>query len=134
MNKVTDLLPPGFTYVPGSASVSSFPPFTIGEPTITTVNGREQLEWTFILPKRVLPGLAMVLNFDATATAPPGDYWNEVWVTFFNFADPVYTWPTARVMSMAVVETEANDSGSIAYAEIWIGTDTYFIVEGDYIQ
>jgi uncharacterized repeat protein (TIGR01451 family) len=134
MTKIEDLLPAGFSYVPGSAQVNSFPPFVIGEPTITTVDGREHLKWSFMLPKRILPGMAIELVFNATATAPPGDYYNEAWVTFINFPDPVYTWPTARVMSMAVIETEANDSGSIAYAEIWIGTDTYIIVEGDYVQ
>ena len=85
-----------------SAVITSFPGFFVGEPTVTDVGGRDELVWTFPLPKRVLPNRSIVLEFDTTAQVDPGDYWNEAWVTFTQFPDPVYTYPTARIKSMAV--------------------------------
>jgi hypothetical protein len=80
---------------------------------------------------RLRPGYPVILQYDADASAPPGDYWNEAWASIDQLAHDAYTWPTAQVSSFAVIETQSNEGGSISYAEVWVGTQTYFIVEGD---
>jgi uncharacterized repeat protein (TIGR01451 family) len=135
MSQLRDLLPPaGFAYVPVSVTGN----ITNREPTLTSVNGREHMQWDFSPALRVLPGQTKTLSFQATAIAPPGDYYNELWVTFDQFSDPfgnrvpVYTWPTARIKVMSVIETLSDTpDGDSAIARIWIGSDSYLITESD---
>jgi uncharacterized repeat protein (TIGR01451 family) len=137
MSQLRDLLPPaGFAYVPVSVTGN----ITNREPTLTSVNGREHMQWDFSPALRVLPGQTKTLSFQATAIAPPGDYYNEVWVTFDQFSDPfgnrvpVYTWPTARIKVMSVIETLSDTpDGDSAIARIWIGSDSYLITESDLV-
>ena len=138
MTRIRDLLPPGFTYTPVSISGN----VTNQEPTISMVGGRQQLEWNFPLPLRILSGSfwSKTLVFDAQAQVAPGDYWNEVWVSFLQFTDesgsilPVYTWPTARVQAAGVLDAEAADGDNISRAQIWVGTDFYMVVDADLYQ
>ena len=123
-----DLLPEGFSYVPGSSYISTLPYFAVGEPQVSTQNGREYLEWSFD-PHRVLRYEKVELEFQASAVPEPGDYWNEAWVTMDGFESAHYTGPTARVKSLAVVKSEAKKDGITTKSEIWIGTEEFEVVE-----
>lgn len=133
MRQIRDLLPSTFTYVPASVTDFSTFPIGIGEPVTADLGGRDELTWDVggAFGVRLRPGFPVVIQFDADAAAPPGDYWNEAWTSIDQLTYDPYTWPTARVASFAVIETQATDGNSTSYTEVWIGTDTYFIVEGD---
>lgn len=73
LRKIRDLLPPGFSYVPGSTR-----DVTTDEPTI---QGQE-LIWN-LAPLQIIlqPGESVTLIFDAQASVPEGNYCNEAsWV------------------------------------------------------
>ena len=125
MSRLRDYLPDGFTYVAGSTGGD----VTSADPTATMFQGRQRLDWDFSPKVQVASGTTRTLTFQAEATAEPGDYWNEVWVTFDEFAEPVYTWPTAVVNIMGVFETTATDGESTATSEVWVGTDSFIITQ-----
>ena len=117
MSQVRDLLPEGFAYVPGSTSGD----VTIADPTTTMHQGSERLDWSFDPSFLVPSGDTRTIVFLADATAEPGDFWNQVWVTFDEFVDKLYSWPTAPVTVMGVFETAATDGQATVDSELWIG-------------
>ncbi|MDP3064663.1 MAG: hypothetical protein Q8O40_15885 [Chloroflexota bacterium] len=123
MSKIRDLLPPGLFYVSGSTTGD----ITTANPNTTMFQGSQRLDWDFS-PKHQIPaGATRTLSFQATATAAPGKYWNEVWVTVDEFAYSIYSWPTAVVQAMGVFESSASDGQSTASSEVWVGSDTYAV-------
>ncbi|GBD11517.1 hypothetical protein HRbin23_01184 [bacterium HR23] len=119
LGRVRDFLPPGFTYIAGSTGGD----LTTADPSITRVQGGERLDWTFSPKKRLQPGESKVIFFQARATAPPGDYWNEAQLTFNEFPTPVAVWPTARVQVIAVFHITATDGESTHFREVWLAPD-----------
>ncbi|MBI2867042.1 MAG: DUF11 domain-containing protein [Chloroflexi bacterium] len=115
MSQIRDLLPPFFFYVSGSAAGD----ITTSNPQINMFSGRQRLTWAFSPQVQVQPGQTKTLTFQATAQAGPGDYWNEVWVTLDEFANPVYTWPTAPVTILDVVSIIAVSQGTRTESEVW---------------
>ncbi|MBI2916720.1 MAG: isopeptide-forming domain-containing fimbrial protein [Chloroflexi bacterium] len=122
MSLIRDYLPSGFSYVTGSTSG-----VTTAEPTGTQWQGRQRLDWSFSPKHQVQPGGTMTLTFQAQATAAPGEYWNEAWVTVDEFTNPLYTWPTAKVQVMAVFTAGASDGQSTANLELWSLPGSYAI-------
>lgn len=121
VSNVEDRLPPGFLYVPGSTTGD----LTADDPSITLWQGRQRLQWGFTPQQSIPPGETRTLAFYAGAAVGPGDYWNEVWVTFDELPDPVYTWPTALVEVMSMFRVTATDGETETYAELWLGSATH---------
>ena len=115
MSQVRDLLPPFFFYVPGSTAGD----ITTTDPQTIMYQGRQRLTWAFSPQIQIQPGETKTLTFQATAQAGPGDYWNEVWVTLAEFANPLYTWPTAPVTVLDVVSIIAVSQGTRTESEVW---------------
>lgn len=81
--QVGDLLPPSFTYIPGSSIHVNPSGTTPLEPAITIVSGRQQLTWDWGPPRPNLkPGESAQQIFQAAALPPEGVYYNEAWYWF----------------------------------------------------
>lgn len=95
---IADLLPPGFSYVPGTSNG-----VTTGEPVITTIDGRDELMWAFGPPRPgITGGNSANQVFQASANLAEGVYYNDARVSVVpqNIGDPifqVYTGPIAPV-------------------------------------
>ena len=127
VSRIKDLLPKGFLYTGGSTAGT----ITSGDPAdkLDTQTERQRLDWDLTPKLEIQTGETRTLVFKAQAAVSPQDYWNDVWVTFDKgeFAEPVYTWPTALVKVMSVFETTASDGQSLVYSEVWIGTDSHVV-------
>ena len=87
--------------------------------------GSQRLDWNFSPDYQIPPGETRTLTFDATASVPPGDYFNEVWLTIAEFTDTIYTWPTALIKIMSAAETSAESGGLSAIGEVWANDGSY---------
>ncbi|MEK7682179.1 MAG: hypothetical protein AAB369_05060, partial [Chloroflexota bacterium] len=94
LEQVWDILPQGFTYVPGSSSG-----ITTTEPTLTMQSGQQNVTWEFDSPHPSIPsGQARTQVFQATATPQDGIYHNEAWVETPSDSDnPASSGDTAPV-------------------------------------
>ena len=104
---------------------------TGAEPSSTVHQGRERLDWNFSPDFQLLSAQTRTLVFEATADVAAGDYWSEVWVTFDEFADRLYSWPTGAISVMGAFETTASDGDTEVSTEIWIGSDSFIVAEWD---
>ncbi len=127
LERIRDLLPEGFLYVTGTTTGD----ITNADPNATMHQGRHRLDWDFAPTKQLPAGQTWLHVFDADATAAPGEFWNEVWLTFDEFSYTIYTWPTAVINVMAVFETSATDGERTVSSEVWVGADSYFISQWD---
>ncbi|MBI4294578.1 MAG: DUF11 domain-containing protein [Chloroflexi bacterium] len=121
LTKVKDLLPPGgLTYVPGTTSglTTANPGTTIKS---TPQGDRQQLEWYPDVSFQ--PGESKGLSFQVSAVLVAADYYNEAWASFAEIDVDQYTWPTARIKVMGVVEVTADDGRSVVFSRLWIGPD-----------
>lgn len=76
--QIGDLLPPGFTYISGTASG-----VTSAEPVLQMVGGKQQLTWDWGPPQPGIPqGQSVQQIFQASALASEGFYYNDIWVWF----------------------------------------------------
>ncbi|MBI4339819.1 MAG: isopeptide-forming domain-containing fimbrial protein [Chloroflexi bacterium] len=125
LSLLRDLLPAGFLYAPASTSGD----MTSADPATTLFQGRQRLDWAFSPTYEVQPGEIRTLTFQAQATLVSGDYYNDVWATFDEISDAVYSWPTALVQVMGVFQTEATDGRSTVSSEVWIGDSSYAIAQ-----
>ena len=130
LTQVRELLPVGSSYIPGS----TFGDLTFADPTITTFQGQERLDWDFVPSEQILPGEVKTLYFEAEASLEPGKYYKEVWLSFNQFTNPVYSWPTALVEAMGVLETQATNGGTTSSSEVWVGSDSYVITGTDLLR
>ena len=130
LTQVRDLLPSGSDYK-GSSTTGDL---ASADPTITTFKGQKRLDWDFVPPEQILPGEVKTLVFEADANLAPGKYWNEVWLSFNQFTNPVYSWPTAVVEAMGVLETQATNGGTTSSSEVWVGSDSYVITGTDLLR
>ena len=119
MSLTRDLLPASFTYVADSTSGT----ITSANPTTTFFQGKQRLDWSFLPKVQFQPGETKTLVFQAQATLNGGDFWNEAWATFDEFASSVYTWPTALVKAAGVFEIAASDGRTKTSSELWLGDD-----------
>jgi uncharacterized repeat protein (TIGR01451 family) len=134
IDRISDILPIGFTYVPGETTG-----LTNWDPTITVdfpAEGNTHLEWSEPFdgaPPELAPGQTLTLAFKADATlATMGNFANEVWVYFTEYSgsdEAVYTWPTGVIRAMDVFVVTATDSEGnvIGTYEVWVGTDSTII-------
>ena len=118
MERIRDLLPVGFLYVPSSTTGD----VTTSDPTTTMWQGRQRLTWDFAPEFPIQPADQRVVTFQTQAQVAAGDYWNEVWVTLSEFPHKLYTGPTAQVQAMSVSNAEATDGNTTVTAEIWLGS------------
>ncbi|MCH8745929.1 MAG: DUF11 domain-containing protein, partial [Chloroflexi bacterium] len=128
MTQVRDLLPVGFTYVPGTTSGD----ITVANPSTTMQQGRQRLTWDFSpeieIEQSGDPKKTLVFDVQGVFT---GGHWNEAWATFDEFPDTIYTWPTAAVQIIGVTEsTSVTADGTTVYSRLQqIGPDSYILVE-----
>ncbi|MFQ5826891.1 MAG: hypothetical protein ACE5IA_05990, partial [Dehalococcoidia bacterium] len=92
IRSISDLLPPGFSYVTGS----SFG-ITTDDPETEPEEGQQELEWDLGPPLVLGPGEAGQLSFQATATLEGGTYLNEAWAKVSDYGK-VYSGETAPVI------------------------------------
>ena len=60
-----------------------------------------------------------------------GGHWNDAWLTFDEFSDTQYTWPTAGITVTDVMESTTNTaSGATVHSIIWqIGPESFVLWE-----
>ena len=121
MSKIRDRLPVDFLYVVGTVGGD----ITGAEPSTMIQQGAQRLDWNFAPDYEIPSGETRTLTFDASATVPAGDYFNEVWLTIDEFTDTIYTWPTALVQIMSATETTAQSGGISATGEVWANDGSY---------
>lgn len=125
VQKVTDLLPLGLDYVNGTTGgdmVSS-------DPSVVTMffSQRKRLRWSFA-PNYLLPaGESRTITFNADGALAAGNYYNEVWVDSVELAQDVYTFPTAVIEVLGLMDTTAGNGDSSVSSEIWVGYDSFTI-------
>ncbi|MEY2468983.1 MAG: large repetitive protein, partial [Actinomycetota bacterium] len=107
LSTLTDDLPAGFTYAPGSATGA-----TTANPVVT--NGGRHLEWAG--PITIAANGNSQLHFRATAAATPGDYFNRAGGTATGNVTVTPTGDTAlvRVLGPAALNITADRSSVAA--------------------
>ena len=135
ISMVRHKLPPGFSYVSGSAQYQSQPGGTVFgaiDPSLAFSSGKWRLTW-FPQPfanGNLNPGETKTLIFQAKPTADllKGNYRSESWMFFtgIDSAQTPYTWPTALVQVLDPFQGSATDSSGqqLGTYEAWLGTDT----------
>ena len=126
LNKLWDVIPVDFTYVPGS----TFGDFTTSDPSTCGGGGEgcNALKWTFGA-QTIAVGQTKSLSFNVQAGAflDQSIYWNEAWAFFISSPiKSVYTWPTAPIYIFEVFTVDALDPQSrrMATGEIWVGLES----------
>ena len=131
MDEIRDVLPLGFCFVDGSATLDGSP---FPNPDVNIPNGgtscpdddtRQDAEWD--TTEVISSGGSRTLVFSAEATVTAGDYWNDVLVDFDEITHDVYTWPTALVAIRDAFSAEAligDSSESIGDFEVWVGSES----------
>lgn len=113
LQDIYDLLPPGFTYIPGTSS--AFWPL---DPTIDwmPVPQRYQLDWKLSGAAGLKAGQTALLTFQTTATLQTGyDYSNEAWVEWRTWdcetcplgGDLSYSGPSAQSTTALMYDAKA---------------------------
>jgi uncharacterized repeat protein (TIGR01451 family) len=118
---VTDLLPSGFSYVPGS----TLGDLASADPLTTPYQGRERLRWHLAPSVAISPGQTKMLTFQAVAILSQGYFENEVWVSFGAFSNDSYSWPTAGVTVEDYIEVTADDGETVVYSTAWFDGTAY---------
>jgi uncharacterized repeat protein (TIGR01451 family)/fimbrial isopeptide formation D2 family protein len=115
MDSITDLLPPGFSFIPGSVTGN----ITTSDPAISYVDGQQYLSWQFSMARPLGPGITKTLTFQAQANlSSPGLYTNETWTAIAEYESPVSTWPTAEVLALDVFRVSLTGP-TAATMEVW---------------
>ena len=111
LEQVWDILPQGFTYVPGSSSG-----ITTAEPTLTMQSGQQKVDWEFDSPHPSIPsGQSATQVFQATATPLDGIYYNEAWVETTSDSDnPASSGDTAPVAATTPQYDIRASAGAVA--------------------
>ena len=125
-----DVLPPGFSYVPGSTSGD----ITTSNPFTWTSGGRQNLNWLFFFGYDIDPAEVKTLTFDAQASLVGGFYDNEVWASFDVFSYTAYSYPTATVTVFDVFEVSDDDGLTTSKAEVWLEDDEYTLSGWDVVN
>lgn len=122
LKELRDLLPAGFTYVIASSSG-----ITSADPSQSGSGDRTELKWAYSPEFIVSPGATTTQAFQAAATPDPGNHYNEVWLVIDGFPYEAYTWPTAEVRVMSVVETCSTDGDTSVISNVWVGSDSSLV-------
>lgn len=126
LTQVRNLLPPGFVYTPGTTMGD----LTSSDPNSTAFQGRQRLDWVFD-PPLIIPSDS--INEVAFKVQGPfeGGHWNDAWLTFDEFSNTQYTWPTAGITVINVMESETTtESGATVYSLLWqIGPESFVLWE-----
>ena len=86
---------------------------------------RQRVTWNFSPDVALASGETINLTFDATGTAPHGNYWVDLLVDFAGgtFPETLYTWPTAVVSVKDVYQVTAIDADgneTVIDLQVWI--------------
>ena len=119
LEKLQDLLPDGFVYVPGSSSG-----MTTDDPSLSQSNGRWHLTYAYSPEAQLAPGQTRTQVFLATAAPAVGFHYSEVWAIIDDFPYEFYTWPTSPVQGLSIMITCTTDGQSSVSSEVWVGSGT----------
>ena len=123
LNKFTDLLPEGFTYL---SPMDLSGDITTDPTTATTALNRQELTWAFSLTLAVEE--TQTLRFNANAIMTKGNHWSDLITGFAGgtFPQNIYSWPTAVVGVRDVfIITATLDSGEEVIAtQILVAADS----------
>jgi len=124
LTQVRDLLPQGFVYSPGTTLGN----LTNNDPNSTAFQGRQRLDWVFDPPLVIPSDSTHEITFRVQGPFN-GGHWNEAWLTFGEFSDTRYTWPTAGITVINVMEsTTTTESGVTVYSLLWqIGPESFVL-------
>ena len=134
LTQVRDLLPPGFVYSPGTTSGT----LTLSDPISTVFQGRQRLDWVFDPPLIILADPTGLLTNELTFKVKgpfSGGHWNEAWLTYSEFSDTRYTWPSAGIIVLDVTESDTTiPSGATVHSLLWqIGPESFILWEWEII-
>jgi hypothetical protein len=120
VSKIVDLLPASFAYVVGSSQG-----LTTEDPAIVLKNNgaQEQLTWSANPIVTISPAEVVTLTFQATASLTDAKYFNEVTAMVSGLNHDLYTWPTAKVEVVGVLEMGATDGETTIASVTWLGAD-----------
>ncbi len=123
VSKITDLMPAGFSYVAGSSQG-----LATTDPSIVLKNNgtQEELTWSANPIGTIAPGDSATLTFQATATLEDASYYNEATATVSGLNYDLYTWPSAKVVVMGVLDLAAIDDETATVSEIWLTSEGAF--------
>lgn len=126
LTQVRDLLPPGLVYSPESTSGS----LTDSDPSSTAFQGRQRLDWVFDPPIIILSDTTNTIALQVQGPFA-GGHWNEVWLTFDEFNNTRYSWPSAGITVISdPIETETTIGDTTVYSLLWqIGPESWVLWE-----
>jgi hypothetical protein len=130
LTQVRDLLPPGFVYSPGTTSGN----LTNSDPSSTAFQGRQRLDWVFdpplIIPIDLTGDSTNEITFKVQGPFA-GGHWNDAWLTFDEFSNTRYSWPSAGITVISdPIETETTIGGTTVYSLMWqIGPESFVLWE-----
>lgn len=113
LTQVRDLLPPGFVYSPGSTWG-----ITSDDPNSTMFQGRQRLDWVFSPALTIAPDSTNEVNFKVQGPFT-GGHWNEAWLTFNEFSNTQYTWPSAGITVIGTTEVDTTVGGVTIHSLTW---------------
>ena len=113
LTQVRDLLPPGFVYSPGTTWG-----LTSDEPSPTVFQGRQRLDWVFDPGLTIASGSTKEVNFKVQGPFL-GGHWNDAWLTFNEFANTQYTWPSAGITVIGTTEVDTTTNGVTIHSLTW---------------
>jgi len=121
IDKIEDILPTGFDYVPGSTEG-----LTTVSPSIK-YKPEQELKWTGSPITTVAPGGSATLTFDVTASSDVGNYYNEVYSKVSGLNYELYSWPTSRVQIVAPFRITATDGKTTVDSQLWLSVDFHIL-------
>ena len=124
LTQVRDLLPPGFVYTPGSTVG-----ITTNDPASSAFQGRQRLDWIFD-PPLTIPSGSMDNEVTFRVQGPfLGGHWNDAWLTFSEFSNTQYTWPSAGITAIKTYESDTDPESGVTVCSVMfeIGPDSYVL-------
>jgi len=121
IDKIEDILPTGFNYVPGSTEG-----LTTVDPSIKYLPEQE-LKWTGSPIGTVAPGGSATLTFKVMTSSDVGNYYNEVYSKVSGLNYEIYTWPTSLAQVLAAFRITATDGKTTVDSQLWLSVDFHIL-------
>jgi hypothetical protein len=80
--------------------------------------GRQRLDWVFDPALTIPSDSTSEVNFKVQGPFL-GGHWNDAWLTFNEFANTQYTWPSAGIEVIGSACAETTTGGVTIHSETW---------------